>query len=163
MGAQPNPGVEALKALAQQKLSYDPTLPVDYQAAGKGSFEPGRIVSLEDGTGTGYSARVTDANDLGAEARYGEAPVTTHHVVVDETVATQILPATSRRRQFQILNLDATASVRILLGGTSPSATDDWRLGPGETYQLPPGISFGGTVYGLADTNDAKVVAIEFT
>jgi hypothetical protein len=162
MGVSPNPAPENLRAFAEPKPAGAPEFTGFLPGSGQGRFGESRVVSLEDGAGTGYAARVTDGNDVGAEARYGEAAVTTYHVSVDTTTPTEILPETGRRRQFQIMNLDDTATVSILLGGTTPSTTEDWRIPPGGTYQLPPGIASGVKVYGKADVNTAQVVAIQF-
>jgi hypothetical protein len=120
----------------------------------------GRVVSLEDGTGAAFGARVNDENNIGVEARYGRNAIVTTYTTVGTTAAV-LVSATDKRLQVTIQNLHDVNLLFINLGGT-PVVGQDLMLPPGGMFSLPPGVAYEGAISGIASAADTDVVVVEY-
>jgi hypothetical protein len=128
-------------------------------AGGKGRQE--RVTAIEDGTGTASAVRVNGDNNLGVESRYGRVSVTTGGTDVG-TTSTSILAAATGRLGLTLQNLDGSSAIHFRLGGGTCTLTDDLRLGPYESYSLPPGVAFEGAVTAIATPATARMAWVEY-
>ena len=144
----------------------------------------GQMVTLGSGRGEGHVAKVRSdgavqthvGNQVEVDVQNTKLDVDVKNVVevkqaagsgVTRTSATvgttsaTLIGSNSSRRALQIQNLDATDDVHIRFG-TAAATTDDIRIGPGETYELPAACAFTGAVTAIASAGTPNVIAIQY-
>jgi hypothetical protein len=134
---------------------------IQEQAAAGGKARQERVTAIEDGTGSAVAARVSGDNNLGVESRYGRVTVATGAVDVG-TSSTSVVTSTAGRLGLTLQNLDDVNAVHFRLGGGTATVADDLRLGPHESYSLPPGVAFEGAVTAIADPEGARLAWVEY-
>lgn len=141
---------EAMKEFAERTARFG-------HGAGQGQ---NANVSIEDGTGGAYGARVNGENNMGVEARHGRTDIAKTFVQVG-TTSQQVVAAEDKRLQVTLQNLHDVNSLFLNLGSAA-TANQDLKLPPGAMYSLPPGVAFTGAIHAVASAADTGVVVVEY-
>jgi hypothetical protein len=117
--------------------------------------------ALFDGQDPNTNAQVTEAGALKTEPLNEVSISTTKNALT--TTSTQIADVDPTRIQIQLQNLDDTNSIHIAFVPSPGDAdTDDFRIGPGESYSFPPGWTYTGEIQAIATEADTPYVLLVY-
>lgn len=119
----------------------------------------------------GYAASVDSGGNLQVKVSAVESTVETTPEQVGTVTTTltnaatssaQLVAANASRRQIDIQNLDGANAIHIRLSDASAATTSCLRIGPGERYTFPPGVSYTGIIKFISAAGTPAVVVQEF-
>ena len=118
------------------------------------------VDQIEDGRGSGRTVSVSDGGAARTEPAPSSVAMADH--VVQPGLSLVIAAHRTGRRQIMIQNLDSANPIFIALDNPPATTMGHLRVGPGETFSFPPGVSFEGFVEAIASGAPVTVIVVEF-
>lgn len=115
---------------------------------------------IEDGRGSGRTITVTDGGAARTEPA-ASSTISQNTTLTTAAGSSTLVPERIGRRNILIMNLNASGSVHVAFDN-GPATSLHYRVGPGERFSFPPGVTVESEILGIAVGSDVDLSIIEF-